>query len=215
MKTFKTLQSTIVAAALCAVSASLTPTLAQDASNTKDQTLVPQTSASTQTPNQTNVIGSPDKFVGTKVQNQQGERLGRITDVGVATDSQSVSYCVLKVKPGIFARTRYVQVPMAAFQPSPDGTYLILNASKANLANARGFDPSEGPAAAAAWGAEIPPTTLPPAEVYGGRTSRGEIYPPSCDSSADWDQFHYARNANDAINQSQFDMNYGYFLNSH
>jgi sporulation protein YlmC with PRC-barrel domain len=160
------------------------------------------------------------------VENQQGEKLGRIADVVVSFDDQHVSYCVLRVKPGIFGRTRLVEVPLAAFQPNGDGSRLILNASKANLANAQGFDPNQWPAPVnTVWGAEpaaaavpAPPAVLPPAEVYGRQTTPPAIglgTKAPIDNSYSWDQFPCPRTANQAIDQAQFEMIYGYPLSSH
>jgi sporulation protein YlmC with PRC-barrel domain len=216
MKKSKIVSSTLVTATLLVASASWTVALAQDVSNTSDQPLIQQTTA---TPAQPQLKSRCSQLIGTRVENQQGERLGRIADVVISFDNEHVSYCVLKVKPGIFARNRLVEVPLAAFQPSPDGSRLILNADRANLANAEGFDPNQWPSAVnTVWGAEPPPpTALPPAEVYG----TPEAQPPTrgprpfCDNSYNWDQLPIPRTASQAVDQMHFEMMYGLPLSSH
>ena len=109
------------------------------------------------------------KIIGAKVENQQGQKLGKIADVVASSGNGSVPYCVLSVKHGLFAKARLVAVPLAAFQPGADGSHLILNAHKDNLAKARRFNRSEWSSSVTAlWGAEpAAPVQLPPSEVYG------------------------------------------------
>jgi sporulation protein YlmC with PRC-barrel domain len=218
MKTTRKLSSTLVAAALCVVSTGWSAVRAQEAST--DQPLAQQTTDSTINPLACQKKSRCTQLIGTRVENQNGERLGRITDVVISFDNEHVSYCVLKVNHGMFAKNRLVEVPLAAFQPSADGSRLILNADRSNLANARGFDPSEWPSAInTVWGAEPPPPTeLPPAQVY----SQPIVQPvPSLgaarpgDSSWNWDQFPCPRTAPEAIAQMQFEMIYGLPLSSH
>jgi sporulation protein YlmC with PRC-barrel domain len=161
----KKLSSSLVVATLCVASAGWAAPLAQTATTTPDQPVVQQTSATT-TGCQT--ITKCSQLIGTPVQNQQGDCLGKISDVVVDFNNNQVSYCVLNVKHGIFGRTKCVAVPLAAFQTGTDGTYLVLNASRANLAQAKGFNRTEWPSEIVpAWGAEPGPAVeLPPAIVY-------------------------------------------------
>jgi sporulation protein YlmC with PRC-barrel domain len=214
----KKMNATLIAAAVCVASAGWTGVQGQEAST--DQPLVQQASPTTTEPVQAQIKSRCSQLIGTKVINQQGERLGRIADVVVSFDSEHVSYCVLKVKPGRIAKARLVEVPLAAFQPSADGSSLILNASKANLANATGFDPNQWPSGInTAWGAEPPPPVeLPPAEVYAPPTRQPPISVGSRavgDNSYDWDQYPAPRTASQAIDQMHSAMIYGLPLSSH
>jgi sporulation protein YlmC with PRC-barrel domain len=164
----KKLSSSLVAATLCMASAGWTAALAQTATTTPNQTVVQQTTTTTTTTTAPQTISKCSQLIGTCVQNQQGDNLGKISDVVVDFNNNQVSYCVLNVKHGAFGRTKYVAVPLAAFQPSADGSYVVLNANRANLLQARGFNRNEWPSEIVpAWGAEPGPAVeLPPAIVY-------------------------------------------------
>jgi len=160
-------RGTLAAAALCVASAGWAVAQAQEAST--DQAPIPQPAPTATTPAQPDMKSRCSQLIGARVENQNGEKLGTIADVVVSVGNERVSYCVLKVKHGILSKARLVEVPLAAFQPSADGSYLILNASKANLASAKGFDPNMWPAAInPVWGAEPEtPVEVPPTEVVG------------------------------------------------
>jgi len=135
-------------------------------SNTDTTTTTTQTTTTQKSPE---VVAKSSQLIGTKVDNQQGECLGRISDVVIDFNSQKVSYAVLSVKHGFFAKTHYIPVPLAAFQAKGGGDTLVLNATKANLAQARGYENGQWPTSITpAWGAEPAPTVeLPPVEVFG------------------------------------------------
>src|SRR5580658_10132332 len=122
MKKFRKLNSVLAAAALCAVSSGLTVAMGQEIST--DQPQIQQPAATTAAPSQPQVASKCSQLIGTTVRNQRGQRLGKIADVVVTFDTEHVSYCVLSMKHGMFARTTFVAVPLAAFQPSDDGTHL-------------------------------------------------------------------------------------------
>jgi sporulation protein YlmC with PRC-barrel domain len=175
MKKPKILSSSWTAVALM-VSTAGTVALAGAPAGNSDQPLIQQTSQTSETTTTTTTtttapqtISKCSQLIGTKVQNQQGDCLGKITDVVVSFNNNQASYCVLSVKHGMFARAKYVAVPVAAFQPGVDGSYLILNANPANLAQARGFSRNEWPTEIIpTWGAEPGPAVeLPAAVVYG------------------------------------------------
>jgi sporulation protein YlmC with PRC-barrel domain len=181
MKKTQELKLIAIAATLCVVSVGSTVALAQEASTDQPQMQQPQ--ATTTAPAQPQEISKCSQLIGTKVENQQGDRLGKISDVVVSFDNNRVSYCVLSVNHGIFAKARFLAVPLTAFQPSADGSCLILNATKANLARARGFERGEWPSAITpVWGAEpAAPVELPPAVVYGPPAAA----PPAAEPAAD------------------------------
>jgi sporulation protein YlmC with PRC-barrel domain len=177
------ISSKLVAAALCVASAAGTVSVAQTVTSTPNQTVINQsdpnattttTTTTTTTPAGTTAtppetISKCSQLIGTKVINEQGKDLGRITDVVVSFNNNQVSYCVMRVnRHGLFARTKYIAVPLAAFQPGINGAYVTLNADPANLAQAQGFSRDQWPSEVnTAWGAEpAAPVELPPAVVY-------------------------------------------------
>ncbi|MGO8699903.1 MAG: PRC-barrel domain-containing protein [Limisphaerales bacterium] len=95
------------------------------------------------------------KLIGTDVQNQQGDKLGKIEDVVVDLNNGKVSYCVLEVEHSLFSTPKYLAVPLSAFQPSASGSDLILNADKDKVAQAQGFDRNNWPSPnSPSWGAQ-------------------------------------------------------------
>jgi len=153
-----------------AVIATLTVASAGAVMAQSNDTTTTTTTTSTQTTTKSpEIVAKSSQLIGTKVENQQGQCLGRISDVVVDFNSQKVSYAVLSTKHGFFGKTRYIPVPLAAFQANAGGDTLILNATRANLAQARGYDNNQWPTSITpAWGAEPAPTVeLPPVEVFG------------------------------------------------
>jgi predicted outer membrane protein len=157
------IKSMLVAATLCVVSSGWTAAMAHGAFTGQPQLppLVETTTAIDPPP----VASKCRQLIGTTVENPQGEKLGKIAGVVVHLDKERVSCCVLSVKAGIFTKTRFLAVPLAAFKPSVDGSHLILNSSKANLAKAKGFDLIEWPSAITPVCGVQPatPVELPPA----------------------------------------------------
>jgi sporulation protein YlmC with PRC-barrel domain len=100
-------------------------------------------------------INKAGNLIGTQVKNPQGEMLGTIHELVVDFNTGRVSYCALKVKESAAGPDKYLAIPLAAFQPSSDGQYLILNADKQKIAQAIGFDKNDWPSLnSAAWGAQ-------------------------------------------------------------
>jgi len=114
------------------------------------------------------VISKCSRLIGASVENPQGELLGRIDDMVVNFQNERVSYCILSVKHELFKKTTFLAVPLAALRPSDDGSHLILNASQANLAKAKGFGRDEWASVnTSAWGAEpTAPMELSPTVVF-------------------------------------------------
>jgi sporulation protein YlmC with PRC-barrel domain len=100
-------------------------------------------------------VNKCSNLIGTHVENQQGDRLGKIEDVVVDFNSGKVSYCVLEVEHSLFSTPKYLAVPLSAFQPNANGSDLILNADKDKVAQAQGFDRNNWPAPnSPSWGAQ-------------------------------------------------------------
>jgi sporulation protein YlmC with PRC-barrel domain len=97
-------------------------------------------------------------LIGMKVRNQAGQSLGRIKDFVIDTQNEHVSYMVLSVRYGFLdLKQKLIAVPFDAFQASPSGTYLVLNANRDSLELARGFPATNWPSPTApSWGAAPP-----------------------------------------------------------
>jgi len=100
-------------------------------------------------------INRCSKFIGSQVQNPQGDVLGKIDDVVVDCNSGRVTYCAIKVEDPQLGGTKYLAVPLAALRPNTDGQFFILNADRDKVARARGFNKNDWPASNdPAWGAQ-------------------------------------------------------------
>jgi sporulation protein YlmC with PRC-barrel domain len=120
----------------------------------------------TPAPGQPMKLNKCSQLIGTTVENSQGEKLGKIDEVVVDFETGRVSYCVLSAEHKLFATPKYLAVPLAALQPSEDGSRLILNADKDKLAQAQGFDRDNWPSVTnPAWGAQPIWQTTPKATI--------------------------------------------------
>ena len=100
-------------------------------------------------------INKASELIGMDVKNAQGEKLGDIKDVVLDFSSERVGYVVLSADPGALQAEKMHAVPLKAFQPSADGSSLILNADKQKLAAAEGFSKDSWPNPSnPAWGAQ-------------------------------------------------------------
>jgi len=143
------LNATVIAT-LCAVAVGCLTARAQYAPNSP-----PSQPDTTTAPGQPRRVNKCSQLIGMTVQNPRGDKLGKIDEVVVDFNNGRVSYCVLSVEHGIFATPKYLAVPTAAFRPSADGSYLILNADKDKVAQAQGFDRNDWPPVNnPAWGAQ-------------------------------------------------------------
>jgi sporulation protein YlmC with PRC-barrel domain len=217
MKKCRKFNSILAAASLCVVSAGSTVVMAQELST--DKPTPQQTSDTATPPSQTQVASKCSQLIGTTVRNEKGQKLGKIADVVVTFDNQRVSYCVMSMKSGMFTRTRYVAVPLAAFQPNEDGSQLILHANRANLAKAGGFDRNEWPSAiTSAWGAEpAAPEELPPVEVFAPPVESAPEagYPFTADPAMGPPPARQSQSISEAIDAFHFQLAFGYVVSGH
>jgi sporulation protein YlmC with PRC-barrel domain len=107
--------------------------------------------------------GVPAKFnkasglIGMDVRNQSGEQLGHIKDIVIDLRSEKVSYAVMSTAPKALLgiNEKLLAVPLNAFTISSDEKHLVLNAEKAKVESAAGFDKNNWPAVNnPSWGAE-------------------------------------------------------------
>jgi sporulation protein YlmC with PRC-barrel domain len=154
MKKARKFDSKVVVASLCLAAAGWMAAQAQDAPMTGENKPQPP-AETTPAPDQPQKINKCSQLIGTTVENPEGDKLGKIGEVVVDFDNGRVSYCVLNVEHGIFAKGKNLAVPLAALQPSADGSHLILNADKDKVAQAQGFDRDSWPSVTnPAWGAQ-------------------------------------------------------------
>ncbi len=156
MKKARQFDTKIVVASLCVAAAGWVAAQAQDAPMMPpSQSQTQERSTTSTNPDQPMKINKCSRLIGTRVENPQGDKLGRIDDVVVDFDTGRVSYCVLSVEKGIWTTPKYLAVPLAAFKPGADGSTLILNADKDKVAQAKGFDRESWPSVTnPAWGSE-------------------------------------------------------------
>jgi hypothetical protein len=94
-------------------------------------------------------------MIGMEVKNPAGEELGKIGDIVIDFKTDKVAYCVLRVGGPLGIGEKLLAVPLRAFEPSMDRSYLVLHADKENLAHAEGFDHHHWPSVSnPPWGAE-------------------------------------------------------------
>jgi hypothetical protein len=223
MKKHKKFNSILAAATFCVMSAGATVALAQTATTDQPENQTQPTTASATASCQSDVANNCSHLIGTKVENQQGQKLGKIIDVVVSPDNQRISYCVLSVRHGMFMKDKYLAVPRAAFQPGADESHLILNASRANLAKATGVDRNQLPSAnIPVWGAEPgAPAELPPVVVFAPT-----VTPPPAQTPEQavgypwapepiWSSPPVYATASEAMRSAQFQSGFGYRLMPH
>jgi sporulation protein YlmC with PRC-barrel domain len=87
-------------------------------------------------------------FLKKDVRNAQNEKLGSIQDVVVELKSGRVLYAVLDAGGFLGMGDKLFAVPLTAFTPSPDGKDYVVQASKDQIKNAKGFEKNSWPATA-------------------------------------------------------------------
>jgi sporulation protein YlmC with PRC-barrel domain len=84
-------------------------------------------------------------LIGMDVRNSQNEKLGDIKDLVVDLNSGKLAYAVLSVGGFLGIGDKYIAVPTSELSPSADGKELVLNADKAKIQSAPGFDKNNWP----------------------------------------------------------------------
>ena len=94
---------------------------------------------------------SASEMIGQKVKNQQDEDLGKVQDLIINHESGTVPYAII-AHGGLFGAGRTkTAVPLDSLKPSPDGKFLVLNATKEQLAAAPRTASGEWAASNAEW----------------------------------------------------------------
>ena len=85
-------------------------------------------------------------FIGSDVENPQGQNLGDIKDVVIDRTSGRIAYAVVSFGGFLGLGEKLFAVPWGAFsQPKPDKDTLVLDVDKERLQNAPGFDTHNWP----------------------------------------------------------------------
>jgi sporulation protein YlmC with PRC-barrel domain len=154
MKKTRHISVVAIVAALCLASGGM-KLRGQSAPNAPTQPEIPQQTETTTAPGQPTRLNKCRQLIGTSVENPQGDKLGKIDDVVIDFNTGQVAYCVLSVDHGALATAKCLALPLAALQPSADGSRLILNADKDKVAEAQGLDRDHWPSLTnPAWGAQ-------------------------------------------------------------
>ena len=91
------------------------------------------------------------------VRNQNDEQLGHIKDLVIDPKTEKISYAVMSTAPKALLgiNEKLLAVPLSAFTISSDEKHLVLNADKAKVEAAAGFDKNSWPSVSSpSWGAE-------------------------------------------------------------
>jgi len=91
-------------------------------------------------------VNKGSSLIGSTVKNEQGEDLGKVRDIVLDFNTDRVAYVVLGSDSGLLSSEKLHAVPLRAFKPDAGGTFLVLNADKAKLESAAGFDKNNWPA---------------------------------------------------------------------
>lgn len=101
-------------------------------------------------------ISKASTLIGMEVKNAQNERLGTIKDLAFDIRSGRISYAVLSTGGVLGIGDKLVAIPVSAFQPASDEKHLVLNADRAKMESAVGFDKNNWPSMpSASWGADV------------------------------------------------------------
>lgn len=90
-------------------------------------------------------INKGSTLIGSTVKNEQGEDIGKVRDIVLDYSTDRVAYVVLASDSGLLSSEKLHAVPLRAFKPDTGGTFLVLNADKAKLESAAGFDKNNWP----------------------------------------------------------------------
>jgi sporulation protein YlmC with PRC-barrel domain len=84
-------------------------------------------------------------FIGSPVENQQGESLGKIGDLVIDPNAGRITYAALSYGSVLGLGGKLFAVSWEALQLQPDGKTFVLNVSKETLENSPGFDKDNWP----------------------------------------------------------------------
>lgn len=83
---------------------------------------------------------------GTAVENRNGDRIGNVKDLMIATRTGEVSYAVLAVDTGFLnLGSKYFAIPLQAMEFDNEHERVVMDISKDRLENSPGFDKDNWP----------------------------------------------------------------------
>ena len=86
-------------------------------------------------------------ILGLEVRSPKHERLGWVQDLVCDWRSGRVEYVVMRTEPpDVHGGVKLLAVPMTRFRRIQGQSYVVLNSTKASVAAAKGFDPTDWPA---------------------------------------------------------------------
>jgi len=150
-----------MAALVCLALANAPRATADDQDTSKSTRNYNKTTTETRSTQSTE--GTPAKFnkasgiIGMAVRNQNDEQLGHIKDLVIDPKTEKISYAVMSTAPKALLgiNEKLLAVPLSAFTISSDEKHLVLNADKAKVEAAAGFDKNSWPSVSSpSWGAE-------------------------------------------------------------
>jgi sporulation protein YlmC with PRC-barrel domain len=90
-------------------------------------------------------IPKASTFIGSLVENQQGESLGKIGDLVIDPNAGRITYAALSYGSVLGLGGKLFAVSWEALQLQPDGKTFVLNVAKETLENSPGFDKDNWP----------------------------------------------------------------------
>ena len=84
-------------------------------------------------------------IIGDKVENTEGEKVGKIKDLMIDLSSGKIDYVVLEVGGFLGINDKLFAIPFSAFKPNPHNQDFKLDVKKDFLEKAPGFDPNHWP----------------------------------------------------------------------
>lgn len=99
---------------------------------------------------------SAGTMIGDKVNNRDGENLGKLEELMIDLDTGRVAYAVLSFGGVMGMGDKLFAIPFQAFKLDADNHRFLLDVDKDKLKNAPGFDKNNWPETAdRAWGTQI------------------------------------------------------------
>jgi len=90
-------------------------------------------------------VEKASKLIGMAVQNNEGEKVGKVEELVLDAGRQRVSYAALSFGGILGVGDKYFAIPWPAFEYQPAQNNLLLNISKSEFESASGFDKENWP----------------------------------------------------------------------
>ena len=107
--------------------------------------------SSTELQNEVTDANKATKIIRKEVRNTQNERVGKVKDIVIDTQSGRIAYAVLSTG-GLFGGGKLIAVPLESLSLKPGEEHFLIDAAKDRLAAAPGFSEDNWPKLNAAEG---------------------------------------------------------------